>query len=348
MFVSINRFLQKQTIVILSIVIPYYNSNAWIGALLETLLDQDLAPNEYEIIVVDDASTEEPVVLKDYVARYSHVHYHRQEKSGVSEARNTGIAMAQGEWLYFCDSDDFVQPKVLKGILEAAEQLDLEMVFANRVVLRPNQKPDRPIRNFSSISPVVTAAAYYANPKQDSYGIWRFLLRRSILIEHQIRFPDMSFAEDRVFYLDIMPYITRVAHIDVDLYYHVLHESSTIHLQRRLKCSEYMSQIMLYILRVDKEIKHGNYETPVFDRMEASLDQSAFYLLWNVFQYCPVRETLQYLTQLEGIGAYPVKGRRQMARERFVQRWMNVRWLWVLGCRLFHLVPLSIRIKMGK
>lgn len=332
----------------LSIIIPYYNSNAWIGDTLDSLLDQDLDPDEFEIIVIDDASTEDPVTLKDYASRYPQIHYYHQAKLGISGARNFGIDLAQGKWLYLCDSDDFVQPKVLKGILDAAERLDLELIVANRVVLEPNQKPDAPIRNFSNISPVITAATYYANPKQDTYGIWRFLLRRSILIEHDIRFPNMSFAEDRVFFLDIMPYLSRVAHIDVDLYYHVLHESSTIHLQKRLNCSEYMSQIMLYILRVDQEIKHGSYEMPVLRRMEESLDQSTFYLLWNVFQYCPVRETIQYLAQLKGIGAYPVKGRRQMARERFVQRWMNVRWLWVLGCRLLHLVPLSIRIKMGK
>ena len=104
---------------LLSIIIPYYNRNHLIGRMLDSLLDQDISPSDYEIIVVDDGSQEEPVVLKDYANRYPQIHYHRIDHAGVSPARNIGLSLATGKWLYFCDSDDFLQRKVLKGIIEA-------------------------------------------------------------------------------------------------------------------------------------------------------------------------------------------------------------------------------------
>lgn len=97
----------------LSVIIPYYNSNTWIGKALNSLLDQDLDPSDYEIIVVDDGSDEEPTVLNEYVSRFPLIRYYRIEHVGLSSARNTGMALAQGDWLYFCDSDDYVQVRGL-------------------------------------------------------------------------------------------------------------------------------------------------------------------------------------------------------------------------------------------
>ena len=114
----------------LSVIIPYYNTNATIGQALDSLLDQDLEASEYEIIVVDDGSTEEPVVLKDYAHRFSQVQYHRLAHAGLSPARNYALSVARGDWLYLCDSDDYVQPQVFGGIIAAAEANRLEMICA--------------------------------------------------------------------------------------------------------------------------------------------------------------------------------------------------------------------------
>ena len=59
----------------LSIIIPYYNGELWIGKCLDSLLKQDLPPDEYEIIVVDDGSTHSVEALMKYVDAYPHIHY---------------------------------------------------------------------------------------------------------------------------------------------------------------------------------------------------------------------------------------------------------------------------------
>jgi glycosyltransferase involved in cell wall biosynthesis len=85
-----------------SVIIPAFNRAHLIGETLESIIDQSLPPAE--IIVVDDGSTDETAAV---VARYRRkVRYVKIPNSGVCRARNTGAALACGEWLAFCDSDD--------------------------------------------------------------------------------------------------------------------------------------------------------------------------------------------------------------------------------------------------
>ena len=103
--------------VLLSIIIPFYNSDAWIGKMLDSLMDQDLSNDQYEVIVIDDGSTQSICNLTQYTKKFPNIKYHRKENGGVSEARNMGIDLAIGKWLFFCDSDDFLHPQVLHGFL---------------------------------------------------------------------------------------------------------------------------------------------------------------------------------------------------------------------------------------
>ena len=105
----------------LSVIIPYYNGDRYIGTVLEDLLAQDFKEGEYEIIVVDDGSTEPADVLKSYCEQYSPISYVRQDHLGVSAARNSGIAHSTGKYIFFCDCDDRVRKHALSQLCELAE-----------------------------------------------------------------------------------------------------------------------------------------------------------------------------------------------------------------------------------
>ena len=212
---------------LLSIIIPYYNADAWIGKMLDSLLEQDIAQDDYEIIVVDDSSTQEPVVLRDYVARFPHIHYYRIAHCGMGPVRNYGMSLAKGDWIYFCDADDFLQPHVLRGIIAAAEERDLEMILANHVKINENDPIPTPRRNFDKLSDTMTGLQYFAKPTNKfSWGVWAFVTRRSVYESNGLAFEDVCFVEDRLFKFALMRVVTRCATIDVDLYYYVQHESS--------------------------------------------------------------------------------------------------------------------------
>lgn len=307
-------------------------------------MDQELDSNEYEIIVVDDASTEETAVLKDYVSRVPNILYFNHGKLGMSGARNFGISVARGDWLYFCDSDDFLQPRVLRGIIDAAEKNELEVIFANFKKVAPDQVPVNPRRYFSSVSPVRSGLDYFCKPHRGfTSGAWSYLVRRSVVTANNLRFKDILFVEDKWFMLDLMPCVSRAAHIDVDLYYYVRHDSSVIHEKKRTNGSAYMADFFKYIIRLHEESRSGRYGLNFARVMNYMSRINSYFLLLNVFRYCPVSETVSYLSRLEDIEIYPIRLKGRDKRQRLLLRWMNTRWLWLLGCRLYHILPGRVR-----
>lgn len=331
---------------LLSVVIPYFNSNAWIGKMLDSLLDQGIDNEEYEIIVIDDESTEEPVVLKEYVAKYPNIRYYKQQKQGQAEARNYGLSLSRGEWLYFCDSDDYLQPQVLSGIIDAAEKHNLELIFGTIHPVSPSFVPTNPKRNFESLSEIKTGIDYFAEPNEFfSFGLWSFLIRRSVLIEHNLRFEKLHVAEDCLFYVDMMPCIPRTAHIDVDLYYYVQHESSVMHRKKREDSSNYMADMYQFLLRLSDELKNTVGQPAYHTMMSNLLGVYSYALLHNVFRYCPVSETVDYISRLENLDAYPIRTRLNSPLHRAILKLVNTKPLWLLFCRLYHLLPIRLRLR---
>ena len=146
----------------LSIIVPYYNGGHYVSDVLEDLLQQDFRDDEYEIIVVDDGSTESVEVLKSYCERYPQIVYFRQENKGVSVARNQGVSMAKGEYLFFCDCDDRVRRHSLNQVCEEARRNDLQMLFFNHQELKDNVLPDVVNGDTALTEGISSGVDYYA------------------------------------------------------------------------------------------------------------------------------------------------------------------------------------------
>ena len=113
----------------LSIIVPVYNVADFLTKCLESLLAQDLPQNEYEIIVVNDGSTDNSgEIAQQYADKYANIKLINQANQGLSGARNTGIKHAKGEHIQFVDSDDYIEENVLGGLMKQVEQEDLDVL----------------------------------------------------------------------------------------------------------------------------------------------------------------------------------------------------------------------------
>lgn len=314
---------------LLSIVIPYYNRNAWIGKTLDSLLDQDLDPSEYEIIVVDDGSSEEPVVLKEYVEKYPNISCVQGGHHGQAVARNLGIENAKGEWLFFCDSDDYVQPQVFGGILAATKERNPEVIITSFRWVIPGRPEPPQHRNFTAVSEVMTGLEYLKNPPKPFYwGPGNILVRRSFLKSTGVMFPEIQFVEDRLFKLDLLPRVTRLVHIDVDLYYYVHNDESVLTSFKQKNLSTYFSVFPVYLERMTELIKD-----PVTPREAAAFltdrrNNAAYRLLSNAFHSSP-EAVASLVPRLKAMGSYPFPIRKKdTARVRLTKHLMNRRFLW--------------------
>jgi glycosyltransferase involved in cell wall biosynthesis len=112
----------------LSIIVPVYNVGNYLQRCLESIFEQDLSLAEYEVILINDGSTDSTKEISAFFeTKYSNLRVIHQENKGVSSAKNAGLAVAKGTYITFIDGDDTIYPDTLQPIVArmTEEQLDL-------------------------------------------------------------------------------------------------------------------------------------------------------------------------------------------------------------------------------
>ena len=103
---------------LVSVIIPVYNTESYIGVCLESLVKQTYT--NFEVLMIDDGSTDNSGrICQEYTESDSRFHYYRKENGGVSSARNLGIEYSRGDYLTFVDSDDWVKEDYLEVLYSA-------------------------------------------------------------------------------------------------------------------------------------------------------------------------------------------------------------------------------------
>lgn len=103
---------------LISVIIPVYNTESYIGVCLESLIKQTYT--NFEVLLIDDGSTDNSGrICQEYTESDSRFHYYRKENGGVSSARNLGIEYSRGDYLTFVDSDDWVEEDYLEVLYSA-------------------------------------------------------------------------------------------------------------------------------------------------------------------------------------------------------------------------------------
>ena len=141
----------------LSIIVPVFNVKPYLERCVRSLLDQDLEREDYEVILVDDGSTDGSGLICDgLAAREPGIQVIHKENGGLSSARNAGIRVASGDYILFVDSDDYLVPCVLDGLRKQIDSQALDIlrfnyqnVKENGEVFEPN-KVSKPFVDYST------------------------------------------------------------------------------------------------------------------------------------------------------------------------------------------------------
>lgn len=116
----------------LSIIIPVYNVVQYLAKCLESLIDQDVPAESYEILIINDGSTDDSLsIADDFSEKHRNVRVISQENGGLSAARNRGIEEAQGKFLMFVDSDDYLVPASLGDLVRRMTTDTLDVLRFN-------------------------------------------------------------------------------------------------------------------------------------------------------------------------------------------------------------------------
>jgi len=217
----------------LSIIIPVYNVEAYIGECLQSVVQQDISSNEYEVIVINDGSTDNSAtILHEFAKQHPNIVVLNQANAGVSTARNAGIEIAQGDYMMFVDSDDYIEPNSLSNLLSFAEQNNVDLLQYGCNIIRPNTNQTTDNQTLSST--VFNTKEEYVNTHFFAKEIWnaemwRFLFKNSFTKEKDILFcKEITMGEDQLFTLQHIFYANKIASIPSKIYNYRIREGSAV------------------------------------------------------------------------------------------------------------------------
>ncbi|MBU2929109.1 glycosyltransferase family 2 protein [Winogradskyella psychrotolerans] len=199
----------------LSVLIPVYNAESYIGNCLESLINQDLPKEDYEIIVFDDGSTDGTLALiKHYAERYENIVWFSEANRGVCMVRNKMISLAKGEYIYFLDADDYLVHNCLKKILRKALEFNVDLIGFKTIAT--NKLDDYAFNDegFKMASLTLqTGYDFIRDYRNLRHEIWWYFIKKSFLIHENIIFDAQDFNGDVVFTLKLLMRSKKVVYL---------------------------------------------------------------------------------------------------------------------------------------
>lgn len=210
----------------ISVIIPVYNVEAYLKRCLDSVLAQDY--QNFEVICVNDGSTDGSArILQKYVDAYHNkIQIITQKNGGLSNARNTGLSRAKGEWITFVDSDDYIAKNTLScAVKNINPQTDL--VCWQALAVPEGNIPWINITNsHAKIRFSGNKIFSFRIAKKTPVTVWNKLFKTSIIREHSINFPSNLLFEDNAFYWKYFPYCKRASFIQQNLYFYTQRKNS--------------------------------------------------------------------------------------------------------------------------
>lgn len=300
----------------LSIIIPVYNVEHFIRKCLESLIKIPLSVEDYEIIVVNDGTRDNSMgIVAEYQDR-KNLHVITQENKGLSAARNTGLKNAIGEWVYFLDSDDYLDAQLFKKLFNTScGDNGVDIISGDFVYVKEGTicKSKFSIETEEDIC--LSGASFFTK----YYGkintmVWRNIYRRSFLVENGYYFTEGVYHEDVNWTPKCLATARKIYYSPIPFYYYLIREGSIVQSarnQKKLNDLLFVNEDLLSSsLQFDKKVQkiisdfvlnnllvlNGQYELfkdkESFDQLNAILSIPAahscrFRLLYSFFKVFP-------------------------------------------------------------
>lgn len=241
----------------LSIVIPVYNVEKYIEKCLNSCVNQDLSKDDYEIIVVNDGSPDNSLSIVNEIAKaHSNIIIIDQKNQGLSGARNNGLKQAKGDYVWFVDSDDWIENNCLGKVakkIEGHDVLAIDYIYAY----------DNATRN-RTVCYKMTGALPGKDFLLQGYRVpaQMYVFRRLFLIENELHFYLGAYHEDTEFTPRALYLAKSVCYLNAPVYYFYKRPNSITTMpnpKRAFDCIIVSTSLNTFVERVDKKYRHCFY-----------------------------------------------------------------------------------------
>ena len=216
----------------LSIIVPVYNVENYLRRCLDSILLQPSSIT-YEILLIDDGSSDKSgAICDEYQSNFPNVFVSHIENNGVAEARNLGISLSKGNYLYFMDPDDFLSDNFFDKISSNLKQKWDVLCFGYNEI-KENRNTVLSCRPHFYTHCGLLGKNEFRNEfielfKTDMmYNVWSRIYNKTFILKHDIRFPNKQIGEDTLFNFQVYRHLNTVLFIDSTLYNYIAGRSGS-------------------------------------------------------------------------------------------------------------------------
>ena len=256
-----------------SVVVPIYNVEKYLNRCLDSLVNQSL--QDIQIILVNDGSTDESgkIAKKYQKENPEKVIYLEKENGGLSDARNYGMNYADGEYIAFLDSDDYIEKDAYEKMYNKALEENSDYVECDFIW----EYPDKIVKDIRLA---------YSNKKEMLQNVrvvaWNKLIRLNILKEYDIKFPKGLRYEDIEFTYKLIPYLDNCSYVNEAFIHYTQRVNSIVNVQ-----NERTAEIFTILDNVIDYYKEHNFYTEY--KAELEYNYARYLLCSSLKRMCKIR-----------------------------------------------------------
>ena len=176
----------------ISVIIAAYNAEEYLSETMDSIFLQTMDNSEYEVIVINDGSSDNTLsILNSYKKNYPNLIIIDKENGGPSSARNAGLDIAQGEYVFFFDADDLLEPEALSTMYDTISEKHSDLLIGKYDIF--NRHTTIEIHNLDDLIELEEIDKYNTDI------LWTFslsnkLFRRSLIEKYHLRLPPISYS----------------------------------------------------------------------------------------------------------------------------------------------------------
>lgn len=307
------RMIESDNAIRLTYIIPVYNAGAYLEPCLQSVERQGLAEGSYEVICVDDGSTDGSLVrLEAWAAGGAGRRLLRQSHGGASRARNAGLRAARGTYVWMVDADDLLVPQCAPALLRRMEDERLDVLTFGMQAYDTVSGPEPgTVGNVLHKPRGVVSGRTYLLHAEVEMSCCCVLLRRQVVMEHGVFFMEGITLEDLEYMPHVLLYCRRVASVREVCYYYRRNPNST----SRLRTPDFYEFRIHCWLRVLRRLEAHNRRAGCMDGVMGDKAYMLLLLLWE--SRMPLAVQMRYVLQFQRCGVFGMLRCRRMI---FVRR----------------------------
>lgn len=179
----------------LSIIIPVYKGEKFIQKCLDSIFYPSRQLDLFEVIIINDGTPDNSLeIISDYTKLFNNITLFSQENMGLGEARNTGIKLAKGEYIWFVDQDDWITPNAIERICKLVDSNKPEILFFEYTYPLGNKST---IIN-KGISGQTYSGIEFLNIHMVENPVWQYVIKTSLMLKYKLSFHS-DYHEDSLF-----------------------------------------------------------------------------------------------------------------------------------------------------